>query len=37
MEREMEKQLLVFTGIHQMATLYTSNVVRQSRENKREM
>lgn len=28
---EMKKQLLVFTGVHQMATLYTGNVVRQSR------
>lgn len=35
MEREMEKQLLVFTGIHQMATLYTSNVVRQNTRNVR--
>lgn len=31
MEREMKKQLLVFTGVHQMAALYTGNVVRQSR------
>lgn len=29
MEREMKKQLLVFTGVHQMAALYTDNVVRQ--------